>query len=293
MIQRRLFDVLVISLVIFFWSAYSVKSKPIILTHNNEYDDQSEDFDIGEPLTDKELNSVISVKVGEDESEEFIPWTQQNPELFGGDIKLTERKNALMSSRARWPTSQILYVLASNYTPRQREIIAIAIATYHNLTCIRFVPRTTERNYIRIKKTGEGCWSYVGRIGRRQTISLDDKCILHSRPGLVIHELMHTLGFYHEHQRPDRDQYVKIDLDNIEQKNKVYFQKMRISHFNILGHSYDYGSVMHYPKDAFAKDFRKPVITSVMNETSVLGNRKTFSTFDLEKLNTLYCNSSV
>nr|CAH0102894.1 unnamed protein product [Daphnia galeata] len=254
---------------------------------------QSEDFDIGEPLTDKELNSVISVKVGEDESEEFIPWTQQNPELFGGDIKLTERKNALMSSRARWPTARIPYVLASNYTPRQREIIAIAMATYHNLTCIRFVPRTTERNYIRIKKTGEGCWSYVGRIGRRQTISLDDKCILHSRPGLVIHELMHTLGFYHEHQRPDRDQYVNIDLDNIEQKNKVYFQKMRISHFNILGHSYDYGSVMHYPKDAFAKDFRKPVITSVMNETSVLGNRKTFSAFDLEKLNTLYCNSSV
>ena len=40
MIQRRLFDVLVISLAIFFWSSYSVKSKPIILTHNNEYDDQ-------------------------------------------------------------------------------------------------------------------------------------------------------------------------------------------------------------------------------------------------------------
>lgn len=54
----------------------------------------------------------------EDGSEEFIPWTQQNPELFGGDIKLTERKNALMSSRARWPTSQIPYVLASNYSIR-------------------------------------------------------------------------------------------------------------------------------------------------------------------------------
>ena len=118
--------------------------------------------------------------IEDDESEEFIPWTQQNPELFGGDIKLTERKNALMSSRARWPTARIPYVLASNYSiyvlslfplmhnvlkvsflnsgiaPRQREIIAIAIATYHNLTCIRFVPRTTERNYIRIKKTGEG-----------------------------------------------------------------------------------------------------------------------------------------
>lgn len=38
------------------------------------------------------------------------------------------------------------------------------------------------------------------------------------------------------------------------------------------------GSVMHYPKDAFAKDHKKPVITPVLNETSVLGNRKAFST---------------
>ena len=61
----------------------------------------------------------------EDESEEFIPWTQQNPELFGGDIKLTERKNALMSSRARWPTARIPYVLASNYS-RIRVIVISA-----------------------------------------------------------------------------------------------------------------------------------------------------------------------
>lgn len=27
---------------------------------------------------------------------------------------------------------------------------------------------------------------------------------------------MHVLGFYHEHQRPDRDEYVSVDLDNVE-----------------------------------------------------------------------------
>ncbi|EFX86892.1 hypothetical protein DAPPUDRAFT_312308 [Daphnia pulex] len=289
----KVFNFLVISLVLSFWLIRTVASKPI-LTQNREYDDQSEDLNLGEPLTEQELNSIISIKAGEEyESEDFIPWTQQDPELFGGDIKLTERKNALMSSRARWPTARIPYVLASDYTPRQREIIANAVSAFHNLTCIRFVPRTTERNYIRIKKTGEGCWSFVGRIGRRQTVGLDDKCLLYSRPGLVIHELMHVLGFYHEHQRPDRDEYVSVDLDNVEPKNKRYFEKMRISHYNILGHSYDYGSVMHYPKDAFAKDHRKPVMTPVTEGTSVLGNRKTFSTADVEKLNTLYCNSHV
>ena len=52
--------------------------------------------------------------------------------------------------------------------------------------------------------------------GLRQTVSLDDKCILSESPGIVMHELLHVLGFYHEHQRPDRDKYVSINLGNID-----------------------------------------------------------------------------
>ena len=34
-------------------------------------------------------------------------------------------------------------------------------------------------------------------------------------PETVAHELLHSLGFMHEHQRPDRDQYVTINYTNI------------------------------------------------------------------------------
>lgn len=34
-------------------------------------------------------------------------------------------------------------------------------------------------------------------------------------PGIVMHELLHTAGMYHEHQRPDRDQYVTILFMNM------------------------------------------------------------------------------
>ena len=31
-----------------------------------------------------------------------------------------------------------------------------------------------------------------------------------------VHELLHTLGFVHEHTRPDRDDFISVNMDNIE-----------------------------------------------------------------------------
>ena len=36
----------------------------------------------------------------------------------------------------------------------------------------------------------------------------------------VLHELCHILGMEHEHQRPDRDDYVEINWTNIKVKNQ-------------------------------------------------------------------------
>jgi hypothetical protein len=54
-------------------------------------------------------------------------------------------------------------------------------------------------------------------IGAQQ-VSLDDGCIPSGVPGIVMHELMHAAGFFHEHTRPDRDTYVTINFDNIQQR---------------------------------------------------------------------------
>jgi hypothetical protein len=68
----------------------------------------------------------------------------------------------------------------------------------------------------------------------------------------IRHELGHVLGLLHEHQRPDRDEYVTILKENIQ---SAYYD----NNFSIMDNplyeeeslEYDYDSVMHYGAFAF------------------------------------------
>lgn len=90
-----------------------------------------------------------------------------------------------------------------------------AIGDFHQHTCVRFIPRTTEENYIFIGSSSSGCYSSVGRVGRgAQTINLQiPQCV--QEKGTAIHELMHSIGLGHEQARADRDDHVVIMWHNV------------------------------------------------------------------------------
>ena len=74
----------------------------------------------------------------------------------------------------------------------------------------------------------------------------------------VAHEMGHAFGFIHEHQRPDRDNYLTLDTSNIRSNAMGNFT--RITSLVDRQGEYDFGSVMHYAGNAFAIDTGRPTI---------------------------------
>ena len=83
-----------------------------------------------------------------------------------------------------------------------------------------------------------------------QSIVLDpsQNCL---QPHIVMHEIGHAIGFYHEHSRPDRNKYVEIiysNIDMIDPKLRNDYRLLNRSEVNSLGVGYDYNSIMHYDR---------------------------------------------
>ncbi|CAG7732456.1 unnamed protein product, partial [Allacma fusca] len=87
-------------------------------------------------------------------------------------------------------------------------------------------------------------------MGGRQLLNLEaPQCFLDRN--IIVHELLHVLGFYHEQCRWDRDLYVGINKWNIEDGKYHNFEKIYGIDYGV---PYDYKSIMHYHSNAFAKD---------------------------------------
>uniref|UniRef100_A0A8C1I3K8 Metalloendopeptidase n=1 Tax=Cyprinus carpio carpio TaxID=630221 RepID=A0A8C1I3K8_CYPCA len=177
---------------------------------------------------------------------------------------------------------EVPFIVSSEFSSYEKSVIANAMSTFHSKTCIRFVARSTQTDYISIENK-DGCFSSLGRTGGKQVVSLYRQgCVYH---GIAQHELLHALGFYHEQTRSDRDQYVRINWKNISPNMAYNFQKQNTNNQNT---PYDYGSVMHYGKTAFSIQPGLETITPIPDETVEIGQRQGMSNIDILRINKLY-----
>ncbi|RVE66188.1 hypothetical protein OJAV_G00124300 [Oryzias javanicus] len=207
-------------------------------------------------------------------------------EMLNEDYALVEGDLLLRSSRnvagKRWPTRSIPYDISPEIDGRTRDIQA-AMAMVSEHTCLSFHRRNdSQRDYI-FFKTGHGCASFVGFSGGVQSVFVAPECSV----GNIAHEVLHTLGFQHEHTRMDREKYITILTQNIIPGMENNFQTYNGETFDL---QYDYTSIMHYGRKFFSSNGEPTIVPN--KEVEDMGQRTRLTPSDVQRVLLLYgCDS--
>lgn len=188
-----------------------------------------------------------------------------------------------------WPYGIVYYSFNSNVGADTSYVIQV-MNSISSATSIVFVPKgDSNNNYIEFRKSSSTD-SEVGMQSGGQVINFSSSSI-YDRP--LNHEILHALGFFHEHSRADRDDYVTINWSNIK-PGKIYnflkYTSILTPGNGVDFGNFDYDSIMIYPSTTdntdFAYDISEPIMTK-KNGGSISYNT-TLSSGDIAAISSIY-----
>ncbi|XP_033108743.1 uncharacterized protein LOC117110227 [Anneissia japonica] len=179
-----------------------------------------------------------------------VDFFEEDSTEFLTDIRIershgSRSKRSMVSNQNRlWPKGIVPFKIQPEALV-DKEILRKGMHRWEERTCIRFVPWNSKvvktlphDDRINFFKEGR-CRSVVGRYSIKQFINACNTLFG------VIHELGHSIGLYHEHNRPDRDEHITMLWQNVPPEEAARYLKMMSATTNV---EYDLKSIMHYGK---------------------------------------------
>lgn len=191
----------------------------------------------------------------------------------------------------RWPAQTIPYSIRASVNKGLKDRIEDAMAHVSAKTVLSFrFKRSTDPSWVEFVEDGTISGSGNSPVGMQPgatTIRLKGGASF----GTVVHEIGHSVGLYHEHQRCDRSSYVAIRYGNIS----IRGPRLTTNFGSICGHhligNYDFDSIMHYGAYAFSKLPWLKTIETRNGES--IGQRNGLSAGDINAINLLYRDRAV
>ncbi len=159
----------------------------------------------------------------------------------------------------RWENTTIPVKRGDDLLDETWADIELAIAEWEAKTPFRFPTYDEDKHddYVLFTDTERACWSSVGRQGGEQVINIanwedsDDDGMVDTPVcgvGAVIHEIGHAVGLVHEQSRQDRDEHLRVLLENVEEDMEHNFD---VEAEHDVG-EFDWNSAMLYGPMSFS-----------------------------------------
>lgn len=212
-----------------------------------------------------------------------VPNPGSAPRSRGCVIAAGPTAQARLFGGQSWSQGRVPYALDPSVTPAMAASLQAAMAEIGSRVRVQFVPRTTEVDYVLVRDANLNS-SPIGRQGGAQNLFLSDW----GNRFEIVHALMHVLGFWHEHQRPDRDQYVQVQTANVDPLRAVEFAVVPIG--TTYGLPYDFDSVMHFGGTEASANGQSTILVLPPNQAqqATIGQRTQLSPGDVEALRRTY-----
>lgn len=193
----------------------------------------------------------------------------------GVNVTTTTRTN----NQRTWPQGQVFFRFDASAPQNLRDTFRVAVQEWNTQLQAHYqqsggnpsynvVPlwqeSSTATNAVLVKGVRNvvyGGMSALGFQGGVQALEINLDCCATSK-GLVMHEMGHAVGLVHEHQRPDRDQYVTVQPANAHQNYTGAFDIYPWGYRHEHEHgafwsdptltAFDYESLMIYPTHGFS-----------------------------------------
>ncbi len=182
-----------------------------------------------------------------------------------------------------WPDNTVYYwhdwwTGSTNY-----QNLMQAISIIESNTRLNFVKSNSATHYIAfsldITLTSAGISNSIGmKESGSQYIKVSSSS---ASLRTFIHEIGHAIGFGHEHQRPDRDQYLDVDVPAGASAQQAF--QFDIYNWYVSYGSFDWNSVMLYNSGDYSGG-----ITMYKTDGSDFEGGSTLSTGDIATINYLY-----